>query len=350
MKEYYIEVNDAYYALLKKEMLSIVDESFFSRIEDELLVIKNNNLCRLFWYLYLTNKDNRLIIICKGYLSNFYLSYLVGINLINPIEYSLPYELENKISLSLLISDFERLLLLFSLQDMSETVLVKVGYKEVDPNIDKFNNQYFMFLPTDYFPRDLLFKYNKDYYLFETEREYKDLDEYEGINLMREDVLDDLKVEEINKFKPSNYVIDFKFIKKNKYELDLYEILKPKKFMDLVKIESLGHGTDVWEKQEKLFKDGVVNLDSLISNREDVYAYLINHHISKKESIEITKFIATGKRFDYNNKKEWKKYKKLLNENCDDWFIDVISSIRYLFFRGEAIQLFLARVLNEKQM
>lgn len=71
----------------------------------------------------------------------------------------------------------------------------------------------------------------------------------------------------------------------------------PSKTIDVfVKVISLSHGTRVWkDNQDELFKDGKINIYNIISNREDVYEYLIQHSIEHDIAIDIVKQMSKAR-------------------------------------------------------
>ena len=124
---------------------------------------------------------------------------------------------------------------------------------------------------------------------------------------------------------------------KTTFEKEISNRLKPKTIYDYAKIISLAHGTHVWKKnQEELFKQGKINIHNVISNREDIYEYLINHSIEHNIAIDIVKQLSKS---STNRSNElWQKYIKLMKEhNCDDMFINILSKMLYIFGRGQAV-------------
>lgn len=124
---------------------------------------------------------------------------------------------------------------------------------------------------------------------------------------------------------------------KTTFEKEISSSLKPKTIDDYAKIISLAHGTHVWKKnQEELFKQGKINIHNIISNREDIYEYLINHSIEHDVAIEIVKQLSKS-RINRSNEL-WQKYLNIMKEhNCDDMFINVLSKMLYIFGRGQAV-------------
>ena len=100
------------------------------------------------------------------------------------------------------------------------------------------------------------------------------------------------------------------------------------------------------ENQDELFKDGKIDIHSVISNREDVYEYLIQHSIEHDVAINIVKQMSKA-RTSLSNEL-WQKYVDIMKEHkCDDMIIDILSKVLYIFGRGQAVSECLY-VLDEK--
>ncbi len=131
--------------------------------------------------------------------------------------------------------------------------------------------------------------------------------------------------------------VDLKYAMHTEFEIELSKQLKPKTIDDYVRIISLAHGTRVWkESQDELFKDGKIGIHSVISNREDVYEYLIQHSIEHNVAIDIVKQMSKVRTSSSN--KLCMKYVDIMKEhNCDEMFIDTVSKILYIFGRGQTV-------------
>ena len=132
---------------------------------------------------------------------------------------------------------------------------------------------------------------------------------------------------------------------------NMIEISKPRNFNDLVCISALSHGTGTWTyNASSLIQNEHKKLDEVISNRADMYNYLINNDIEKDTAFEIVEFIRKGKaskgrdlwkhnrdRYKELNDK-WDEYKKILQEhNIPDWYIQDAEKIKYMFPKSHAI-------------
>ncbi|MBP3256147.1 MAG: PHP domain-containing protein [Clostridia bacterium] len=138
---------------------------------------------------------------------------------------------------------------------------------------------------------------------------------------------------------------------KTKFVRNMLEITKPKDFNDLVCISALSHGTDTWYyNAEKNIRDGSKKVSETISNREDLYNYLVDKGIDKDKAYDITEFIRKGntsrgrsrwqnirdKYKEYNEK--WAEYKKIMQEHeIPNWYIESAEKITYMFPKSHVI-------------
>ena len=121
----------------------------------------------------------------------------------------------------------------------------------------------------------------------------------------------------------------------------MIEIAKPHNFNDLVCILTLFHGTGTWTYNASfLIKNDHKRLNEVISNREDMFHYLINHGIEKSIAFDIVEFVRKGILFK-NDKKindKWEEYKIILKEhNIPKWYIESAEKIKYMFPKAHVI-------------
>lgn len=131
----------------------------------------------------------------------------------------------------------------------------------------------------------------------------------------------------------------------------MIEIVKPRNFNDLVCISALSHGANTWiyNASSLIGREGK-KVDEVISNRDDMYNYLLNNGIDKNIAYDIVEFVKKGnaskgrslwqhvrdKYKDYNDK--WNEYKKIMQEhNIPDWYINSAEKILYMFPKSHAI-------------
>lgn len=113
------------------------------------------------------------------------------------------------------------------------------------------------------------------------------------------------------------------------------------KFSDLLAVSGLLHGTGVWKGNgEELFSKGIL-LDNLITNREDVYAYLydkVKEHCCDNpfgQIYEIKENVRKGKYFGSCMTAETEQL--LLECDVPAWYVESMKKIRYLFPKGNLI-------------
>ena len=186
----------------------------------------------------------------------------------------------------------------------------------------------------------LVYKKNNPTMIYELEKE---------INTNSNDI--DVKdVETLQLFLHAKYTkgiigYDTTFVK------NILKIVKPLNFNDLVCTYALSHGTNTWsDNAYELIKNEGKKVDEVISNREDMYNYLLNNDIDKDLAYDIVEFVRMGKIFkgrntrqldkninkDYNDK--WNEYKKIMQEhNIPDWYIKSAEKIRYMFSKSHSI-------------
>lgn len=75
----------------------------------------------------------------------------------------------------------------------------------------------------------------------------------------------------------------------------MIEVLNPKNTRELAKVLGLYHGTDVWCKNgEWLVRDGMETMESILSDREDVYEMLLSYGIPKGKALRYAQMIRKG--------------------------------------------------------
>ena len=131
----------------------------------------------------------------------------------------------------------------------------------------------------------------------------------------------------------------------------MIEISKPRNFNDLVCISALSHGTGTWTyNAASLIEKEHKRVDEVISNRADMFNYLVKNEIEKNVAFDIVEFVRKGKaskgkdlwkhnrdRYKELNDK-WEEYKALLKEhNISDWYIEDAEKIKYMFPKAHAI-------------
>ncbi len=121
---------------------------------------------------------------------------------------------------------------------------------------------------------------------------------------------------------------------------DVMSKVKPTSFRDLIQISGLSHGTGVWiDNAEELIKQGVP-AGEMIAYRDDVFNY-IQQHMFKNG------FADTG--FSYKIMEDTRRglyakngvsdeiQEQLKSIGTDDWLVDSIEKIKYLFPKAHGV-------------
>lgn len=107
---------------------------------------------------------------------------------------------------------------------------------------------------------------------------------------------------------------------------------KPKTFNELVAIEGVTHGTDVWANNaETLIDKGICTLSEVISCRDDIMSYLISKGLDKKLSFQIMEKVRKGKGLTA----EW--IEEMQKHEVPDWYINSCQLIKYMFPKAHAV-------------
>ena len=337
MIEKYKELNDDAKRNLLMELENITnDGKVLERCKREIDIMYNKGNLFIIEYLSIFKKDNPSVNYCfNGLENNLLLLYMLGLSNVNPVKHNLsyePYEISSSSTLNLSIINLPP-------QDFINTVHVcncgnfrffKGSFKKSeDEKMNEKVDNHYLIIPSHSSPYNMTFKYDEsnrsEIDILSTVEDYREFeDEYLTIRL------DDKKFI----FEKD---VDIKNALHTEFEEEVSKQLKPKTVDDYVKVISLAHGTRVWkENQDELFKEGKIDIHSVISNREDVYEYLIQHSIKHDIAIDIVKQMSKARTSSSNEL--WQKYVDIMKEhNCDEMFIGIISKVLYIFGRGQAV-------------
>ncbi|MCR5451416.1 MAG: PolC-type DNA polymerase III, partial [Lachnospiraceae bacterium] len=118
----------------------------------------------------------------------------------------------------------------------------------------------------------------------------------------------------------------------NSCAVKMLEMLRPSAFSQLVKIDGLLHGTDVWEGNAKeLIESGTAGLDECIGTRDDVMQYLLEHDFDRDAAFRIMEAVRKGHGLSI----VWTS--AMEERNIPDWYIKSCNKIGYLFPRAHAV-------------
>lgn len=107
-------------------------------------------------------------------------------------------------------------------------------------------------------------------------------------------------------------------------------------FTDVVQLNCLMHGTNVWEDnaQDLIHQEGI-GKNSIIASREDIYDCLLVLGFTREDAFKIAEFVRKGKARPADNK--WQMYRKMMiDAGAPDWFAFSCEKIRYMFPRAHA--------------
>ena len=341
----------------------------------------------------------------RGGIGNSFVAYLLGIVNYNPIEYNLPFEIfagknydkEPDIDLNVAKEVKEKIISYLQKKYGKEKIIVvgTIG-TFIDITVEKIYNNYLketgekanlnknqiienltgikrisgkhpggiFIIPedmdiTDFCPTELddknFIKTHIDYY--ELDNLYKfDILEHDTPTILHEleketntkssniDLTDKKVLEMFLHANDSSYHIsingvpdfDINFLKKE------IEVTNPQNINDLACVSALAHGSGTWiDNASNLISNENKKVNEVISNRADIYNYLLKNGIEKNIAFDITEFIWKGKAGNENNVeliKKWKEYKIILKKhNIPNWYIQDAEKIKYLFPKAHAI-------------
>lgn len=305
----------------------ITDEAVLTRCKKEVDLLYDKGLLFIIEFLHKYKKSEESVSFhFRGMANNLLLLYVLGISKVDPIKYNLPYELFTDKTLSIDFINGCSLDFVSSIEKYARNFrIVKGSFEPGDvEEINEFEDKHYLLIPCYVQPTNMTFRLN-EFNQFETIEDYHMFtDEYITIRLDDKPLIQEKKV-------------NLKYAMHYEFEEEVSKQLKPKTIDDYVKVISLAHGTHAWsENQEELFKDDKIDIHNIISNREDVYEYLVNHSIEHEIAIDMVKQISKARTNKHNEL--WQKYVDVMRKhNCDDIYIDILSKILFIFGRGQAV-------------
>ena len=324
----YEELNDDsrdYFLVLLSN--KVKDEEKLKRCKKEIDLLYDKGLLFILEFLHKYKKSEEFVSFhFRGMANNLLLLYVFGMSKVDPIKYNLPYELFTDKTLCIDFINGCSVDFVDAVEKYARDFrIVKGSFELTDVDeINKIADNHYLLIPMYVQPTNITFRLN-EFNQFETVEDYHLFtDEYLTIRLDDKILIKEKKV-------------DVKYAMHTEFEEEISKQLKPKTIDDYVKVISLAHGTRVWkENQADLFKDGKIDIHSVISNREDVYEYLIQHSIEHGVAIDIVKQMSKARTSSSNEL--WQKYVDVMKKhNCDDMFIDILSKVLYIFGRGQAV-------------
>ena len=324
----YEELNDDardYFLVLLTN--KVKDEEVLKRCKKEVDLLYDKGILFILEFLHKYKKTEESVRFhFRGMANNLLLLCIFDMSAVDPIKYNLPYELFADKTLCIDFINGCSIDFVDAVEKYARDFrIVKGSFEPTDvAEINKFADNHYLIIPKAVQPSNMTFKLN-EFSQFETIEDYHSFtDEYLTIRLD-----DKILIQE--------KTVNVKYAMHTEFEEEVSKQLKPKTVDDYVKVISLAHGTRVWkENQDELFKEGKIDIHSVISNREDVYEYLIQHSIEHDTAIDIVKQMSKARTSSSNEL--WQKYVGIMKEhNCDEMFIGIISKVLYIFGRGQAV-------------
>ncbi len=116
--------------------------------------------------------------------------------------------------------------------------------------------------------------------------------------------------------------------------------VSPRSFYDLIQIAGLSHGTGVWFDNAKELINRGVPVGKVIAYRDDVFHHVAKHMLSKGiiHTGYAYKLMEDTRRGIYARDGVSDEIKKQLKDiEIEDWFIDSIGKIQYLFHKSHGV-------------
>lgn len=195
------------------------------------------------------------------------------------------------------------------------------------------------------YPDKIMEVYSEEYYRLVRNISTLTVVENAKEEMCRDDFMNEaLSKEQINEFFQYSVKNGRYYCKESNVNLDKIVFgLEEVKFSDLLVLSGLLHGTGVWEENaEILYADGI-SLGDLISNREDVYAYLYDklkntYYINPSGLVyEIKESVRKGKYRSAGGGMPEEIEKLLLESDVPVWYVESMKKIAYLFPKAHLV-------------
>ena len=284
-----------------------------TRYENELNMIYKNNYESMFILNYLISrkaKEDNEYYVLRGVGSNSYVSYLLGISELNPLDYGLEYEITYGINgekMPGFYYYFSNTYYSKIVKYFNETCKKNISYNTIymDSNLIKFAVHIYIYADIGI---DALYELKK-----ETGMDYR------NINIKDKKIWNIFnEYNKITKYMPS-------CLKEKTFQQ-----MKPKSLEELSTIYSLTKSTFDFDQGKNLEEQFFTMKDC--GTRDDIYSFLLSKDIEKEKAYEIAEFIRKGRTYNSKYSEKWCEYKEFMKKhNIDTIYIEKCKKIKYLF-------------------
>jgi len=195
------------------------------------------------------------------------------------------------------------------------------------------------------FSKDMVKKYPEEVITMKGEEYFKSLSDWSILTVV-ENVEERISSRDLLdvKFTPEQIKAYFEYaVANNKFigydgDMNLEKVLadiKNPSFNDLISLYGFIHSTGAWKDNGEILYDKGIPLSQLISNREDVYAYVydkLNGKCCDNPSGQVFEIMEDVRKGKYSNNRMPATIEQLLLE-CEvpEWYVESMKKILYLF-------------------